>query len=187
MFYKRSNTATISKYLFTLPYSSVGLVIGHRGSTIKRINRESGAFCMFDRKRSSYNQRVFSVSGEIHQIDYAVKAIQSLLNVVLELHYDGSTIIFKQSEKLDKKKPTGYRNLKSTYQPMQQQFGYHQPLYIFDNNSPMLNNNTYHSIQKQVDKDYSLEWIHYYRNLGKLINLIFNLTSKCNYRKSSPC
>lgn len=154
------------QYQFIVPASKCGIIIGRGGDTIKQINQQSGAHCEMDRKASQNqtNEKTFTVKGEQHQVDEAKRLIQDKINMDVDLQHIGSATVTQSSNGF------GGQSAQNPYQTWGAGNGsYNQGAAAgWDQSSgpPMQPSGAPGGNQA----DYSLQWIEYYRSMGKLID-----------------
>lgn len=162
------------QYQFIVPASKCGIIIGRGGDTIKQINQQSGAHCEMDRKASQNqtNEKTFTVKGEQHQVDEAKRLIQDKINMDVDLQHIGSATVTQSSNGFGGGGQSGAQNPYQTWGGSAGNGSYNQGAAAgWDQSSgpPMQPGGAPGGNQA----DYSLQWIEYYRSMGKFQSYLF--------------
>jgi far upstream element-binding protein len=148
------------QYQFIVPASKCGIIIGRGGDTIKQINQQSGAHCEMDRKASQNqtNEKTFTIKGEQHQVDEAKRLIQDKINMDIDLQHIGTSTVTQSSNGFGQNAQNPYGSWGGSGGDSFSQGGWDQS----QGSAPQMPTAT------AGQPDYSLQWIEYYRSMGKL-------------------
>lgn len=150
------------QYQFIVPASKCGIIIGRGGDTIKQINQQSGAHCEMDRKASQNqtNEKTFTIKGEQHQVDEAKRLIQDKINMDIDLQHIGTSTVTQSSNGFGQNAQNPYGSWgNSGGGDNFSQGGWDQS----QGSAPQMPTAT------AGQPDYSLQWIEYYRSMGKFL------------------
>lgn len=147
------------QYQFIVPASKCGIIIGRGGDTIKQINQQSGAHCEMDRKASQNqtNEKTFTIKGEQHQVDEAKRLIQDKINMDIDLQHIGTSTVTQSSNGFGQNAQNPYGSWGNSGGENFSQGGWDQS----QGSAPQMPTAT------AGQPDYSLQWIEYYRSMGK--------------------